>query len=130
MPFLSLIAALFVQTGELTEDPATLHDYMAHACRIQQSANQGGDPEDYADFCDCFAGDLADNASPALFRAMALGSQGALQGNAIVASWEAARDESERVFGELEPEEQLSADNVIQNGQIACIALAPAQVTQ
>ncbi|MEN0652802.1 MULTISPECIES: hypothetical protein [Hyphobacterium] len=127
MPLASLIAAAVLQGIPLSEDPEVLHGYMAHACRVQQASNQGGMPEDYAGFCDCLSADLAENSSEALYRSMALGSQGALQDNAMVDDWEAAREESERVFGGLEPEEQLSAANVIQNGLMACIALAPAQ---
>lgn len=127
MPFASLIAALLVQTTPMTEDPAVLQDYMAHACRVQQAGNQGGAPEDYAGFCDCLSADLAENSSTALFRSMALGSQGALQDAAIVDDWEAAREESENVFGALEPEEQLSAGGLIQDGLLACLSLAPVQ---
>lgn len=127
MPLAPLLAAVVLQSTPLTEDPEVLHDYMAHACRVQQAANQGGEEAEYAEFCACLSADMAENSSPALFRSMALGSQGALQDAARVEDWEAAREESERVFGELEPEEQLSAANVIQNGLLACISLAPVQ---
>lgn len=125
MPLAPLLAAVVLQSTPLTEDPEVLNDYMAHACRVQQANNQGGEEAEYTEFCNCLSADMAENSSDALYRSMALGSQGALQDQAMVEDWEAAREESERVFGELEPEEQLSAANVIQNGLYACMEFAP-----
>jgi|UPI000585507D hypothetical protein len=125
MPLAPLLAAVVLQSTPLTEDPEVLHDYMAHACRVQQAVNQGGEEAEYTEFCACLSADMAENSSEALFRAMALGSQGTLQDQAMIEDADAAREESERVFGELEPEEQLSAANVIQNGLYACMEFAP-----
>lgn len=125
MSLVSLFAAIALQSTPFTEDPAVLDEYMKHACRVQQANNQGGEEAEYTEFCDCLSADMAENSSEALFRAMALGSQGTLQDQAMVEDWDAAREESERVFGELEPEEQLSAANVIQNGVMSCLSLAP-----
>lgn len=125
MMIASLVTALLLQTAEFTNHPETLAAYTAHACRVQQASNQGGEEADYAQFCDCLSANMAENSSEALFRALALGSQGALQDNAMVEDANAAREESERIFGELEPEEQLSSANVIQDGLYACMEFAP-----
>lgn len=127
MPLASLLAAIALQSSPLTDDPEVLQGYMAHACRVQQAANQGGEAADYTEFCDCLSAEMKANSSEALYRSMALGSQGALQDNAMIEDWDAAREESERVFGTLEPEEQLSTGTVIQDGLMACVSLAPAQ---
>lgn len=124
-----LFAAALLQTQGFAEDAETLGGYMAHACTLQQADNQGGEAADYEAFCACLSDDMAANSSPELFRALALGSQGALGERSMLEDGEGARAESERVFGTLEPEEQLSSAGVIQNGLLACLPLAPVQTT-
>lgn len=127
LPALAL-ALSAVQATPLAADTGTLTGYMAHSCRLQQAANQGGTSVDYTEFCACLAGEVAQNTGDDLFRAMALGSQGALREDALIEDWEAAREDSEAIFGMLEPEEQLSAGIVIQDGLTACLPLMPAHV--
>lgn len=127
MTVVSLLAAALLQTNGFADDAATLDRYMAHACAIQQATHQGGEADDYSAFCACVSDEMATNSSEALFRAFALGSQGALGEQSIIDDWDGARIESERIFGELEPEEQLSSAAVIQDGLFACLPLAPAQ---
>lgn len=124
----SLLALAAIQTSALSTDTETLNGYMAQSCRIQQAANQGGSSVEYSEFCACLANEIEENTGDDLFRAMALGSQGALQDNALVEDWNAAREESEAIFGTLEPEEQVSAGVVIQAGLGVCLPLMPAHV--
>tara|TARA_R110002073_G_scaffold29006_14_gene91620 strand:+ start:6030 stop:6452 length:423 start_codon:yes stop_codon:yes gene_type:complete len=134
---LALSAALF-QDATVDSDPVveavyatdseSLTGYMAQSCRIQQAANQGGTSVEYTEFCGCLAGEIRDGTGDELFRAMALGSQGALQDEALIDDWDAAREESEAIFATLEPEEQLSAGTVIQSGLLTCLPLMPAHV--
>lgn len=124
----SLLALAAIQTSALPTDTETLNGYMAQSCRIQQAANQGGTSVEYTEFCSCLADEIAENTGEDLFRAMALGSQGRLEDAALVEDWEAAREESETIFGTLEPEEQVSAGVVIQAGLTTCLPLMPAHV--
>jgi hypothetical protein len=124
---MSLMQAQASVPGYAT-DAESLDGYMAHACRVQQAANQGGSTVDYTEFCGCLATEMRNASGDDLYRAMALGSQGTLQDRAMIDDPEAARVESETIFATLEPEEQLSAGEIIQAGLGVCLPLMPAHV--
>ena len=108
------------------DDTETLSSWMQHACRIQQVNRQGGEAEAYDAFCACFDAALAERVSPTAYRLYALGSQGAIAEQSIAPDWEAARDEAQRRFPELDEDEQMRASQVLQESLWACMSLAPA----
>ena len=125
MSMLVAAAALFlVQDGAaLPTDRDTLSEYFQHACRIQQVDQNGGttQPDDHAGFCNCFEIEAAADASDDMFRIYALGSQGALQERSMIPEWEAARDETIRMYEALPPEEQTRLQSNMQDALYACL---------
>jgi len=126
--FLAALVQAEPSASTYPTDAESLDGYMAHACRIQQAANQGGNTVEYTEFCGCLATEMREGSGDDLYRAMALGSQGTLEDRAMIDDPDAARAESETIFATLEPEEQLSAGTIIQAGLLSCLPLMPAHV--
>lgn len=125
MPIASLLGLLLLQTPGFSTDPADHSAWMRHSCRIQQVSYRGGGvPEDYTGFCECFDAELRDTISAEAYRVFALGSQGALRDRSMLDDWAAARDEAQRLFPTLSPEEQAGAGQVLQGALGACMGAA------
>lgn len=125
----SLIAgfALSVAASDFPGDPDQYSEWMQHACRIQQVGyNGGGEPDDYDAFCTCLDGALQDTASEPVYRAFALGSQGALQDQSMIEDWEGARDTAAAEAGAMSPEVQGQFASLLQGALGQCMGLSPA----
>lgn len=121
------LLALSVQDGGFTEDPDALSDYMMQSCLYQQSTQQGGEQEAYIPFCTCLDQELAANTSSTVYRALALGSQGAIGENAEVDDPAGALAEAERLMTTVNPEEAGAVQATLQGGLFACLSEMPDQ---
>lgn len=121
--------ALLVQDGGFTEDREVLSQYMVQSCLHQQTTQQGGEPVEYIPFCTCLDEHLGTNAGPAIYRAMALGSQGAIGEYAQVDDPAGALAEAQRIMSTASPEETAAMQATLQGGLSICLPEMPMQST-
>ncbi|WP_421792528.1 hypothetical protein [Hyphobacterium sp.] len=126
----NIIAALLAftaQDGGFTDDPEILSQYMVQSCLHQQVTQQGGEPVDYIPFCTCLDDHLGTSSSAPVYRAMALGSQGAIGEYAQVDDPAGALAEAQRIMGTVEQEEMAAVQANLQSGLSMCLARMPGQ---
>ncbi|WP_323762147.1 hypothetical protein [Maricaulis sp.] len=118
----ALIASLagFAAT-EFADDPDQYSVWMQQSCRIQQVGRSGGVPEDHTAFCTCLDREIRAGASGPVYRVFALGSQGAIQDQAMVDDWAAARDTAATEAAMLSPDDQAQIQPVLQSALAACL---------
>ena len=121
--FAILLASLSLTT-DFPDDPEQYSAWMQQSCRIQQIRRSGGETDDHAAFCACMDDSLRAGYSPAASRAIALGSQGAIQDEAMVDDWEAARDAALAEAAALPQDEQAQLQPVLQGALSSCLGLA------
>ncbi len=121
----SLIASLAgLAATEFPDDPEQFSAWMQQSCQVQQMRRSGGTPSDHDAFCSCLDGALSAGLSPAAYRVIALGSQGAIQDEGMIDDWEAARDAAATEVTALDPEEQSAIQPALQTGLSMCLSLA------
>ncbi|WP_339334421.1 hypothetical protein [uncultured Maricaulis sp.] len=121
----SLIASvLAVASTEFSDDPEQHSVWMQQACRIQQVGYGGGEPDDYTAFCVCFDDSLREQTSAPVYRAFALGSQGAIREQGMIEDWEAARDTAASEAGAMDPAIQAQFTSYLQTALTGCVSLA------
>jgi hypothetical protein len=123
---LALTLAMMAQDGGFPTDRETLSQYMVQSCIVQQVANQGGAPADYVASCSCLDEEIGSNTSDLVYRAIALGSQGAIGEDAQVEDSAAALSEAERLIATAPEAERLALPGILQSGLMACMADMPA----
>ena len=111
----SLIASvLAVASTEFSDDPEQHSVWMQQACRIQQVGYGGG----------CFDDSLREQTSAPVYRAFALGSQGAIREQGMIEDWEAARDAAASEAGAMDPAIQAQFTSYLQTALTGCVSLA------
>ncbi|WP_291844851.1 hypothetical protein [Maricaulis sp.] len=121
----SLITSLAgLAATEFPDDPEQFSAWMQQSCQVQQMRRSGGEASDHDAFCSCLDGALSAGLSPAAYRVIALGSQGAIQDEAMVDDWEAARDAAASEVATLDPEEQSAIQPALQSGLGTCLPLS------
>ena len=123
--FASLIAALagFAQPA-FADDAEQYSVWMQQACRVQQVGHGGGEPVDHTEFCACFDSHVREMAPDEAYRALALGSQGAVQEQGLIEDWQAARDTAASEAAAMAPEVQATFTSILRDSLLACIPLS------
>ncbi|WP_417477605.1 hypothetical protein [Maricaulis sp.] len=125
MMFASLVLSLAgLAQPVFADDPAQYSDWLQHGCRIQQVGHSGGEPVDHTAFCACFDARVSEAGGGGIYRAFALGMQGALREQSLIEDWEAARDTAAAEAGAMSLETQTGFSQILQNSLLACVHLS------
>ncbi|WP_203294844.1 hypothetical protein [Maricaulis parjimensis] len=121
---IAIVLASLTLTTDLPDDPEQYSAWMQQSCQIQQVSRSGGEPDDHVPFCGCLDSRLRDSISLEAYRVFALGSQGAIQDQAMVDDWEAARDAATTEAAALPEAERAELQPALQGALGACLSLA------